>query len=152
MPPNIGDGLSEDRDQSHAIASPGDANADDLLSLDDAENPLQLLARASDLQLSPAMVHDVQPRPVSLSQSSTAPAEPRQLDGQDTKPFFVPVRASRDIGPDVDPIEMGIITLLEAESLFSLYVALKPHVGWELNTNCLVSIGTSHTPDGVSIL
>jgi hypothetical protein len=130
VPPSTGDGLSEDRDQSHAIASPGDANADDQLSLDDAENPLQLLARASDLQLSPARVHDVQPRPVSLSQSSTAPDEPRQLDGQDAKSFFVPVRASRDIGPDVDPIEMGIITLLEAESLFSLYVALKPHVGW----------------------
>lgn len=117
-----GDDLSEDHAPSHSqgIPSPRDINTDDHLSLDDAENPLQLLARASDLQLSPAGVNEVQKSPVSLSQSSTVPPENRLLDGLDAKSFFVPVRASRDVGPDVDPIDMGVVTLYEAESLFSL--------------------------------
>jgi hypothetical protein len=38
--------------------------------------------------------------------------------------FFVPVRANLDISPDMDPIENGLVTLQEAESLFSLYVAI----------------------------
>lgn len=125
--PSERDDSSEDLGQSLGISSPQETNPDDHLSLDDAENPLQLLARASDLQLSPA---GLQKSPFPLSQSSSAPADNRQPDGLGGRSFFVPVRANRDIGPDVDPIEMGIVTLYEADSLFSLYVHLVPDKFW----------------------
>ena len=79
------------------------------LALDDAENPLQLLARASDLKLSGQETQDAV---ASGTDRGTHPA----------KPFFVPVRASRDIGPDLDPIDLGLATADETEMLFSLYV------------------------------
>lgn len=150
LPSESGD-PSEHHGQPHGISPPRNVNLDDHLSLDDAENPLQLLARASDLQLSPGVVHDIQESPVSLSQPSTVPAEPRQLDGSSAKSFFVPARASRDIGPDIDPIELGIVTLDEAESLFSLYVHFNPRYA-DTYHQSLASTETSRTRDGALIL
>lgn len=109
------DDFSENPDQTHDLPSPREQ--EDSLVLDDAENPLQLLARASDLQLSPA---ETQKAHVPLRQ------QPEISQTHDHDPgansFFVPVRASRDVGPELDPIDLGLVTVEEAESLFSLYV------------------------------
>ncbi|GKZ26744.1 hypothetical protein AbraIFM66951_004801 [Aspergillus brasiliensis] len=118
------DDQSEDLDRSYTYHSPRDNNLGDNLSLDDAENPLQLLARASDLQLSPTEVRDVHrwppstfPQPTGMPQSSTEGSDPA------AQSYFVPIRANLDVGPDIDPIDIGLVTPSEAESLFSLSVA-----------------------------
>lgn len=129
--PSEPDDLSEDSGcGQHSLFSSGEIDTEDNLALDDAENPLQLLARASDLQLSPAGVHNVQKSPLQMPQATrmSVSAESQQLDGLGTKSFFVPVRASRDVGPDIDPVDMGLVTLYEAESLFTLYAYFEPEL------------------------
>jgi hypothetical protein len=39
--------------------------------------------------------------------------------GTGTGAFFVPLKASLDIGTDVDPVELGLVTLEEAKMLFT---------------------------------
>ena len=144
--PSERDDSSEALGQSHDF-SPKATNTDDNLALDDAENPLQLLARASDLQLSPGGVQDTQRSPLPL-QVSTFPAESREPDGLGAKSFFVPVRASRDIGPDLDPIDVGLVTLDEAESLFTLYAHFGSENKLKLTLDIAVSIKISRILDG----
>lgn len=112
---------SDDADQSHTRSPPQDATAGDNLALDDAENPLQLLARASDLQFSPAECRGAPKLSASsVSQSSLRLHSSPNEDVPVVRSFFVSVRANLDLGPDMDPIELGLTTLREAESLFSL--------------------------------
>lgn len=121
-PQKASEEVSEDPDQPESSRSPRDSDSGESLALDDAENPLQLLARASDLQLSPNNVRDIAtwpslatPNPMGGSQVSL------ESNAIAAKTFFVPVRVSRDVGADLDPVEVGLVTLPEAESLFSLY-------------------------------
>lgn len=115
--------LSEDTDRLHNPHSPHGVDTGDSLSLDDAENPLQLLARASDLQLPPAEVRSFHGRrTLEPSQPAAIPQNNNAEDDSSTaKLFFVPVKANLDLGPDMDPIELGLVTPDEAESLFTLY-------------------------------
>lgn len=109
---------SDDPDQSRT-KSPQGAAAGDNLALDDAENPLQLLARASDLQFSSAECRDAPILSTSSgSQSSLRPNSSPNEDLPIARSFFVPVKAKLDLGPDMDPIELGLTTLHEAELLF----------------------------------
>ncbi|ODM17096.1 hypothetical protein SI65_07495 [Aspergillus cristatus] len=120
------DDFSENPDQTHSLSSPREQ--EDSLALDDAENPLQLLARASDLQLSPA---ETQKAPVPSRQQ---PAISRTQDHDSgANSFFVPVRASRDVGPELDPIDLGLVTMEEAESLFSFFYQNLAHTRWGLD-------------------
>lgn len=94
---------------------PGSASTDDHFALDDAENPLQLLARASDISGPSNMVT------FASNQLTSYPA-PRQSNGvqnQDLHTFFGPFRPSLDIEEDSDPIELGLVTEEESEALFS---------------------------------
>ena len=110
--------LSEDTDRLHNPHSPHGVDTGDSLSLDDAENPLQLLARASDLQL--RSFHGR--RTLEPSQPAAIPQNNNAEDDSSTaKLFFVPVKANLDLGSDMDPIELGLVTPDEAESLFTLY-------------------------------
>ena len=103
---------------SHPYPSERDGagqSSDDQLALDDAENPLQLLARASDLRiLSPP---NIDPR------ISTPPGgdvgSVRDLSS-DIHRFFQPLRAKLDVGPDLDPIDIGLLNMEEAEMLLTL--------------------------------
>lgn len=101
-------------------------SAEDNLALHDAENPLQLLARASDLQLPPQSPKS----PVQLSSRSADIQDQRQPADLGVNSFFVPVKDNLDIGPDLDPVDIGLATLDESEALFSLYV--QPVQLWEL--------------------
>lgn len=114
------DDQSEDFYRSYTYHSPRD-NIDDNLSLDDAENPLQLLARASDLQLSPTEVRGAHKWPPSTIQASGMLQNSTEGSDPAAQSYFVPIRASLDVGPDIDPIDIGLVTASEAESLFSLY-------------------------------
>lgn len=92
------------------------ATTDDNYSVADAENPLQLLARASDISTPPfqqqshAASNFVQPAPAQL-------ADARWKD--DLQAFFGPFRPSLDVGEDMDPIDLGLVTAEEADALFN---------------------------------
>jgi hypothetical protein len=92
----------------------GVQNQDDHFSVDDAENPLQLLARASDLSGPPnqASYTPNLRSPISLSRHVNSG---RDLDLQN---FFGPFRPSLDIGSENDPIDMGLVTEDESVALF----------------------------------
>jgi hypothetical protein len=112
-------GVTEASDHPR-MTPPRDPHAEESLALVDAENPLQLLARASDLQLSPTGVRRAPGPPMPSSEGgpsfllNTPPGEPS------AKSFFVPARANLDVGPEVDPVDLGLVTFDESESLFSL--------------------------------
>lgn len=110
--------VSESPDRSRNLPSPSrDTSAEECLALDDAENPLQLLARASDLQLSPTGVrHVLKP---SLPSVVLSPQKSSDIETS-AKSFFVPARAHLDVGSELDPVDLGLVTFDEAESLFSL--------------------------------
>ncbi|KAL4923332.1 uncharacterized protein BDV17DRAFT_245929 [Aspergillus undulatus] len=130
---NESEDFSEDPDhpESHF---PRDPNSGESLALDDAENPLQLLARASDLQLSPNHVRDTAMWPsLATPQPTEGPSTGAESNATAAKTFFVPVKANRDIGPDLDPIEIGLVTLPEAESLFTFFYQNLAHTRWGLD-------------------
>lgn len=115
------DAFASDSDRGRGLLSLREAMVDENLTLDDAENPLQLLARASDLQLSPTGLRHVQKSTIPPSVAPSAvPHESSDLGELSAKSFFVPVQTNLDVGPDLDPVDLGLVTFDESESLFSL--------------------------------
>lgn len=112
---------SEVSEPPRDLPSPVEASTEESLALDDAENPLQLLARASDLQLSPEGVRHAPkcPQPLALA-PPMQPQEQNDITQLSAKSFFVPAKANLDIGAEIDPIDLGLVTFDEAQSLFSL--------------------------------
>ncbi|PHH60597.1 hypothetical protein CDD81_1424 [Ophiocordyceps australis] len=90
---------------------------DDGLGVDDAENPLELLARVSYIQ----------PSRTCRRTESTRESE-RQQD------FFTSARVSLDIGSDIDPISLGLVTDAEADGLFSFFHSKLAHTRWGLDS------------------
>jgi len=88
--------------------------SDDNYSVDDAENPLQLLARASDLSV-PSVPQTYAPNILPSAQIL------RQDIGRqyDLQTFFGPIRANLDLGEDIDPVDMGLVNLEETDMLFN---------------------------------
>lgn len=85
------------------------------LAIDDAENPLQLLARASYFH-----------PPSDRRSRRHSPQNPRQHDASKQDPestkvqqFFSQAKVKLDIGEDLDPVDLGLVTMDEAESLFN---------------------------------
>lgn len=90
--------------------------AEEGLAIDGAENPLQLLARASYLKPSYEPRSRTSPQQVRNKRSSTGHGS----DSSAFHNFFTPARVYLDIGDDVDPISLGLVSEEEAESLFAL--------------------------------
>lgn len=97
-------------EQNEASAQRGDG---DQLSLDDAENPLQLLARTSEL------LSAIHPRVAASAPRGYHGPKPGQRSDHDLSKFFGAYLPRLDVGEELDPIELGLITLAEAEALFS---------------------------------
>lgn len=101
---------------------------DDHLALEDVENPLQLLARASDLRIA---------SPHSLDNSTSTPGS--RLNGcdpanvLDVHRFFLPMKAHLDQGPGLDPIDVGLVTREEAEMLLAYFHKRLAHTRWGLD-------------------
>ena len=93
------------------------------MAVDDAENPLQLLARASYLQDSPDSRNGKSP----LSMRAAASRDKRHEGDQSLYAFFAPARARLDIGDEVDPVALGLVSDEEASTLFSLYDETNAH-------------------------
>ncbi|KAI8169428.1 Satratoxin biosynthesis SC1 cluster transcription factor SAT9 [Colletotrichum sp. SAR 10_70] len=104
------------------------------LAIDDAENPLQLLARASNLQLSPKPITGLSPKQPGPRVSRKKQQQQQQVDQPEEdlemQSFFTSVRVNLDVGDDIDPITMGLVTEEEAESLFVFKLA---HTRWGLD-------------------
>lgn len=83
------------------------------LAIDDAENPLQLLARASYIQPSPESRHGNSPM-----QAHTASTTGQTED--EIQAFFAPAQVHLDVGPNVDPVSLGLVSEEEADKLFNL--------------------------------
>lgn len=92
--------------------------AEESLAIDDAENPLQLLARASDLHVSPKGGNEHIPAESLSHQRSRLAKQSDKIS--EVEKFFQLTQFSLDIGPDLDPIDLGLITTEEADSLFAL--------------------------------
>lgn len=111
-----GDDVSASYQQPGTVRFDGNGgqSSDDQLPVDDAENPLQLLARATDLS------HPTNTTPNAVNEPSPMFSTPRPGTGkdQDLQTFFGPFHPSLDVEPETDPIEMGLVTHDEAHTLF----------------------------------
>jgi len=94
---------------------PRQSISEDRFALDDAENPLQLLARASDLA-DPSLQLPRLNLPDNIDRSLRSP-EARKDKG--LREFFGPFRPRFDIGEEVDPVDLGLVTLEEVDALFT---------------------------------
>ncbi|KAI0880579.1 uncharacterized protein GGS22DRAFT_174742 [Annulohypoxylon maeteangense] len=103
---------------------------EDQLSLDDAENPLQLLARTSELLSS--ITPQVQGNGTGRFPKS-APNRGTAGEGDDLQKFFGRFQARLDVGEDLDPIELGLITLAETEALFTYFYEKLSHTRWGID-------------------
>ncbi|KAI0450064.1 hypothetical protein F5B21DRAFT_492431 [Xylaria acuta] len=107
---------------------------DDQLNLDDAENPLQLLARTSELLSSIGAPNGRSA--VGHLPSKALPSRERTAgnDQDENLPvFFGPFQPRLDVGPDLDPIELGLLTLSEAEALFTYFYENLAHTRWGID-------------------
>jgi hypothetical protein len=87
----------------------------DNFAVDDAENPLQLLARASDLSVPSGQA----PYAANILSSVTLPPRTEFGRDHDLQTFFGLFRPSLDVGEDIDPIDMGLVTVEETDVLFN---------------------------------
>ncbi|KAI2605592.1 hypothetical protein GGR54DRAFT_620807 [Hypoxylon sp. NC1633] len=104
---------------------------EDQLSLDDAENPLQLLARTSELLSS--ITPQAQGAGAARLPSKSTPMCGIAGEGDDLQKFFGRFQARLDVGEDLDPIELGLITLAEAEALFAYFYEKLAHTRWGID-------------------
>ena len=93
----------------------------DELTINNAGNPLELLAIASAMPedlttASPSTIAKVSP--VNLGSSGRVQSMISDDDDQ-TQLFFSPTTTRLDLGPEIDPIELGLITQHEAQKLFN---------------------------------
>ncbi|KAI1496048.1 hypothetical protein F5X99DRAFT_401589 [Biscogniauxia marginata] len=107
---------------------------EDQLNLDDAENPLQLLARTSELlsSITPQANRSGGSRiPCKSISNRDQPAE-SDYDG-DLQKFFGRFQPRLDVGDDLDPVELGLVTLTEAETLFAYFYEKLAHTRWGID-------------------
>jgi hypothetical protein len=112
---------------------PGQLHGDEQLQYHDIENPLQLLARASDLQRSPGQGSTAYvPTPRSVPEKGMAST------AVETNQFFFPLRATIDVDDALkltkwDPIDIGLITTEEAQTMITFFYNDLAHTRWGLD-------------------
>ncbi|KAK4242827.1 hypothetical protein C8A03DRAFT_10896 [Achaetomium macrosporum] len=137
LPPDAssdaGDSSASDQDAMSVLqeSTPSQGHVgEESLAVDDAENPLQLLARASDLHVSPKTNDHV----VTEAMSHQRTRQSKQSEKiSEVEKFFKLSQFSLDTGPDLDPVDLGLITLEEAETLFSFFHHNLAHTRWGLD-------------------
>jgi hypothetical protein len=85
--------------------------------LEGVENPLQLLARASDLRIASPLT----PPGGNASTPGTWLSGSEHGPYLDVQRFFLPMKANLDQGPGLDPVDVGLVTLEEAEMLLTYF-------------------------------
>lgn len=105
----------------------------DSSALADAENPLQLLAQTSELLLGADITHQAgRFAPSRNARVRTSGLEKTQ-SGDDIRNFFGSFKPRLDIGSDLDPIDLGLITNEEADELFSYFFQNLAHTRWGID-------------------
>ncbi|KAK3346655.1 hypothetical protein B0T25DRAFT_283094 [Lasiosphaeria hispida] len=105
--------------------------AEESLAIDDAENPLQLLARASDLHVSPKSGNENPAREATPHQRARYSKQSEKIS--EVEKFFKLSQFSLDTGPDLDPIDLGLMSPEEADSLFTFFHHNLAHTRWGLD-------------------
>ena len=88
---------------------------DDRSIVNHADNPLQLLAIASAIPEQPEAEYLV------ASTDKTSPGNVSSISQEDdsTLLFFSPITSKLDIGADIDPVDLGLMSVSEARVLFA---------------------------------
>ncbi|OAL33407.1 hypothetical protein AYO20_07263 [Fonsecaea nubica] len=127
--PSENNGAADDSNSNEAPATDHGEKPDEL-ALNNAENPLQLLAMASVLPgHSPSTVMSTSPAGVA-SQPGTNDAN---LGDVELQQFFGSLMPRLDNSPDLDPIDLGLVTQDEADSLFAYFYERLSHTRWGLD-------------------
>jgi len=141
----------QDNVDTNAINSQSLDRSAETGDLADAENPLQLLAQTSELmQASATASHTI--APISVPRAIQPVSELNfAADCDGVARFFGRFRPRLDVEPELDPIEIGLITLSEASALFDLYDILYPGPQLRSLTCCSASFfqNLAHTRWGV---
>jgi hypothetical protein len=120
-------------DTSDDVSSAAAGEKPDELALNNADNPLQLLAMTSVLPgQSPATNMSTSPAGVAVSQPGTTDANEGDAELQQ---FFGSLMPNLDNSPDLDPIDLGLVTADEADSLFAFFYERLSHTRWGLDPN-----------------
>lgn len=98
---------------------------DDNFAVDDAENPLQLLARASDISGAPNMMS------LPRTGSSSIPRHPGLNRDPDLQEFFGVFKPSLDV--EEDPVDLGLVTEDEAFTLYAFFSSNLAHTRWGMD-------------------
>ncbi|KIX93031.1 uncharacterized protein Z520_11304 [Fonsecaea multimorphosa CBS 102226] len=119
-------------DDSNEVIAADHGEKPDELALNNADNPLQLLAMASVLPgQSPSTVMSTSPAGVaSQPGTNTNDANPGDAELQQ---FFGSLMPRLDNYPDLDPIDLGLVTQDEADSLFAYFYERLSHTRWGLD-------------------
>ncbi|KAI0150714.1 hypothetical protein GGR57DRAFT_471317 [Xylariaceae sp. FL1272] len=119
--------------ESHTAESASMKIEDDQLNLDDAENPLQLLARTSEFLSSIDQPVGSSTRRAHNKSLSNRRTVTNVDDDDDLQRFFGRIQPRLDVGEELDPIELGLITMNEAEALFAYFYDNLAHTRWGID-------------------
>lgn len=109
----------DDEDDSAGQRSMADfvQRTEESLAIDDAENPLQLLARASYFH-PPNGRRSRRDSPQNPQHDSPSSRTKKDPEAARVERFFSQSKVKLDVGEDLDPVDLGLVTMDEAESLF----------------------------------
>lgn len=123
-------GIDDDDDDNDRSMADFVQRTEESLAIDDAENPLQLLARASYFHPSDRRSRNSPHSNPKQHDSSSAKQDPESTKVQQ---FFSQAKVKLDIGEDLDPVDLGLVTMDEAESLFNYFYSKLVHTRWGLS-------------------
>ena len=117
---------------SHEVSPAEHAEKPAELALNNADNPLQLLAMASVLPgQSPSTAMSTSPAGFATQHSIAT--EPYAADDVELQQFFGSLMPRLDNAPQLDPIVLGLLTQEEADSLFAYFYEQLSHTRWGLD-------------------
>ncbi|KAK5212682.1 hypothetical protein LTR96_006727 [Exophiala xenobiotica] len=115
---------------THEVSPVAMGEKPDELALNNADNPLQLLAMASVLPgQSPSTNMSTSPAGALVHQATNE----SNLADADLQQFFGSLMSNLDNTSDLDPIELGLVTAEEADTLFTFFYERLSHTRWGLD-------------------
>ena len=118
-------------DNSHEVSPAEQVEKPDELALNNADNPLQLLAMASVLPgQSPSTATSTSPAGIA---SHPGQQDITANDDAGLQRFFGSLMPRLENGPHLDPIDLGLVTQEEADSLFAYFYERLSHTRWGLD-------------------
>lgn len=117
--PNVARSLSMSSPRRDTFAQPEKTGE---VTINNADNPLQLLAIASAIPEDPRSTASPSTAGKVSPDSRTISTENRTIalgDEDETHDFFSPTTSRLDIDPELDPINLGLLTVEESRMLFA---------------------------------